>query len=110
MSLAILGLFKAVAPLFPTSTRRFAPAGSMGLLGLTAPVAHQASNTPTAHSRPTSPRANALPLRVTRLLDQGCSSASAGRMVMSGSFADVCAELDRLVALESAREATRTRH
>jgi hypothetical protein len=31
-------------------------------------------------------------------------------MVMSGSFADVCAELDRLVALESAREATRTRH
>jgi hypothetical protein len=51
-----------------------------------------------------------LPLRVTRLLDQGCPSASAGRMVMSGSFADVCAELDRLVALESAREATRTRH
>ncbi|MEY4155553.1 MAG: hypothetical protein RJB64_274, partial [Pseudomonadota bacterium] len=26
MSLAILGLFKAIAPLFPTSTRRFAPA------------------------------------------------------------------------------------
>jgi len=109
MSLAILGLFKAIAPLFPTSTRRFAPAGSMGLLGLTAPTVCQAS-TPAADARPVTTRANALPLRVTRLLDQGCPSASAGRMVMSGSFADVCAELDRLVALESAREATRTRH
>ena len=110
MSLAILGLFKAIAPLFPTSTRRFAPAGSMGLLGHTAPTVRQVTSTPAADARPAATRANALPLRVTRLLDQGCPSASAGRMVMSGSFADVCAELDRLVALESAREATRTRH
>jgi DNA-binding SARP family transcriptional activator len=31
-------------------------------------------------------------------------------MVMSGRFDDVCAELDRLVALESAREAARHHH
>ncbi len=110
MSLAILGLFKAISPFFPTSTRRFAPAGGMGLLGHSAQDASQPRLSPAPHARPTPQRAAALPLRVTRLLDQGSPSASAGRMVMSGSFADVCAELDRLVALESAREATRTRH
>jgi hypothetical protein len=109
MSLAILGLFKAFAPLFPNNTRRFAPAGSMGLTATTLQTGLPKHN-PTRPAQPTRPRAVAMPLRVTRLLDQGCPSASAGRMVMSGSFADVCAELDRLVALESAREGTRTRH
>ncbi len=109
MSLAILGLFKAIAPLFPTSTRRFVPAGSVGMLAHAAPSASLSASNPPLSTRQAAQRA-AVPLRVTRLLDQGCPSASAGRMVMSGSFADVCAELDRLVALESAREATRTRH
>jgi len=40
------------------------------------------------------------PLRVIRVLDT--SSASEGRMFMSGRMADVCAELDRLAALEAA--------
>jgi hypothetical protein len=109
MSLAILGLFKAFAPLFPTNTRRFAPAGSMGLTATSLQPGIPMSNT-ARHAQSTRPRVASMPLRVTRLLDQGCPSASAGRMVMSGSFADVCAELDRLVALESAREGTRTRH
>jgi hypothetical protein len=110
MSLAILGLFKALSPLFPTGTRRFAPAGGMGRLGHAVHGVGQPLQHVMAPIRPTTPRAAALPLRVTRVLDQGCPGTSAGRMVMSGSFADVCAELDRLVALESAREATRTRH
>ena len=42
------------------------------------------------------------PLRVVRVLEAGCGAASAGRMFMSGRMADVCAELDRLAALEAA--------
>jgi hypothetical protein len=41
------------------------------------------------------------PLRVVRVVD-GCQApASAGRMVISGRMADVCAELDRLAAIEA---------
>jgi hypothetical protein len=40
-------------------------------------------------------------LRVVRFAEQGDSAHSAGRMVISGRMADVCAELDRLVALEA---------
>ena len=101
MSLAILGLFKALSPLFPNPTRRFVPADLASSLGarVAAPVT-AASSSLRSHR----------PLRVTRLVDQGSHAASAGRMVMSGRFEDVCAELDRLVELESAREATRIRH
>ena len=40
------------------------------------------------------------PLRVVRMLDAQPSRSSSGRMVISGRMADVCAELDRLAALE----------
>ena len=40
------------------------------------------------------------PLRVVRMLDAPASRSSSGRMVISGRMADVCAELDRLAALE----------
>jgi len=42
------------------------------------------------------------PLRIVRIMEAGQPPAHAGRMVISGRIADVCAELDRL----SAREAT----
>jgi hypothetical protein len=42
------------------------------------------------------------PLRVIRVLDAPQKSAGAGRMLMSGCMSDVCAELDRLAALEAA--------
>ena len=42
------------------------------------------------------------PLRVLRVVDAGHAPSTAGRMVISGRMADVCAELDRLVALEAA--------
>jgi hypothetical protein len=42
------------------------------------------------------------PLRVVRVVDGTGAVASAGRMVISGRMADVCAELDRLAALEAA--------
>lgn len=49
-----------------------------------------------------SAHAKARPLRVVRVVDAAHSPASAGRMVISGRMADVCAELDRLAALEAA--------
>lgn len=42
------------------------------------------------------------PLRVLRVVDDGHAPCTAGRMVISGRMADVCAELDRLAALEAA--------
>ncbi len=41
------------------------------------------------------------PLRIVRILEPSTPRAAAGRMVISGRFADVCAELDRLAAQES---------
>jgi hypothetical protein len=45
--------------------------------------------------------APAKPLRVVRVLEPSASRTVAGRMVISGRLADVCAELDRLAALEA---------
>jgi hypothetical protein len=42
------------------------------------------------------------PLRVVRVLDACPAHSGAGRMVISGRMADVCAELDRLAELEAA--------
>ncbi len=42
-----------------------------------------------------------LPLRVARVMETQHNRAQAGRMVISGRMADVCAELDRLAELEN---------
>lgn len=42
-------------------------------------------------------------LRVLRVTENGQRTMGAGRMVISGRMADVCAELDRLAALEAAQ-------
>lgn len=44
----------------------------------------------------------ARPLRVVRVVDGKGQQRSASRVVISGRMADVCAELDRLAALEAA--------
>jgi hypothetical protein len=41
------------------------------------------------------------PLRVVRVLEPSAPRSTAGRMVISGRLVDVCAELDRLAALEA---------
>ena len=43
------------------------------------------------------------PVRVVRVVEACNVPASAGRMVISGRMADVCAELDRLAAIEARR-------
>jgi len=67
----------------------------------TAAIASVATST-AAGSRPTaaSPRG----LRVMRLVDPSCPDRRASaRLILSGPLDQVCAELDRLVALEAAR-------
>jgi len=44
-------------------------------------------------------------LRVIRVVEAGQAQAAAGRILMSGRMADVCAELDRMVERESAMHA-----
>ncbi len=44
------------------------------------------------------------PLRVIRVVEAGQASALAGRILMSGRMADVCAELDRMVEREAAMQ------
>jgi hypothetical protein len=55
---------------------------------------------PSAHAHAHAPYARRL--RVLRVVDAGHAPSTAGRMVISGRMADVCAELDRLAALEGA--------
>jgi hypothetical protein len=50
------------------------------------------------HSAPVTPA-----LRVLRVTESGQGVKGAGRMVISGRMADVCAELDRLAALEASQ-------
>jgi hypothetical protein len=61
---------------------------------------------PSPASRPGSP-AGVRPLRVVQTVHAGPSAQRGGGMVMSGRMADVCAELERLAALEDASAVTR---
>jgi hypothetical protein len=47
-------------------------------------------------------------LRVLRVSEHGQTPHCAGRMLISGRMSDVCAELDRLVALEAQKKPTLT--
>jgi len=42
------------------------------------------------------------PLRVVRIVEPARAAKDAGRMRISGRMADVCAEIDRLAAIEAA--------
>ena len=64
---------------------------------------------PRSQAAASCPARVARPLRVVRVLDASAGRApvaGAGRMVISGRMADVCAELDRLAALESGTAST----
>jgi hypothetical protein len=77
------------------------------------PRRHATGATAAAHQSPTAPAAAAirkLPLkspggsrlRVVREFDSNVGPACAGRMVISGRMADVCAELERMAQREAA--------
>ena len=88
MSLAVLGLFRLFSPVFKPS-RHFLPPQAL-------------RSVEPSFSAPAAPAVMHKPLRVTRIVDDAAPRHTAGRMVISGSMREVCAELDRLVALESA--------
>jgi hypothetical protein len=57
---------------------------------------------PPTDAKPTLRAASQIPLRIVRILEADHAPANVGRMVISGRMSDVCAELDRLAARESA--------
>jgi hypothetical protein len=64
---------------------------------------HGSAHTRAAAAHATAPRSCVRrPLRVVRVLEACPAPSGAGRMVISGRMADVCAELDRLAELEAA--------
>ena len=102
--LALSGLFQGL-----TSFQRAAPAPRPRPAGRIHPVwtvRHPKCKTMAASLTSSKAMAIAPTLRVLRVAENGPRSDCAGRMVISGRMADVCAELDRLVALEAAQ----TRH
>jgi hypothetical protein len=68
------------------------------------PVASGPVRSPTQGTEPGRPARCAPALRVVRNIETGIPVGSTGRMVISGRMADVCAELDRLAAIESSRQ------
>lgn len=56
-------------------------------------------------SKPLLKSASPSRLRVVREFDSNVSPSCAGRMVISGRMADVCAELDRMAQREAAVQA-----
>lgn len=104
MTVAFLGVHRLINKMVHTCSQ-FSESSTTtrNLTGVVASAVHPApgqaqSNWPMATG--TEQRAT-IPLKVLRLLDTQSSPLSAGRMVMSGRFADVCAELDRITELQS---------
>ena len=91
------GLLRWVVPgVPPTARRQTAPKSSPRAFTRDV-IASQ--NQPTGHGDQNLIRlAQRRPLRVVRIIEAGQTPMQVGRMVISGRMADVCAELDRLVA------------
>lgn len=83
-------------------------AGAQRALRMARPSVARPALTPRPVSAICSTRPAAL--RVVRVCEAQQRPGEMGRLVISGRMADVCAELDRLVAHEAAREAQATRH
>ncbi|PUE07054.1 hypothetical protein B9Z51_14255 [Limnohabitans sp. T6-5] len=83
----------------PTSAKRLRPVWPTRH----ATCAPSPSQTMTRMNMPNAPASmpSARPLRVMRISESDQRTTGAGRMVISGRMADVCAELDRLAALEA---------
>lgn len=76
--------------------------GIAGKVRRPAPAIHGLATLPSqAPSLQPRPSAVVRPLRIVRVVDASQGRAQAGRMVISGRLADVCAELERLAAQES---------
>ena len=94
MSLAIWSIFKMMSPFYSLN-----PVPQTQELTTATRTVRRPAHLTLAANRV------AKPLRVARVQDDMSPPDRAGRMVMSGRMDEVCAELDRLVQLESRRQA-----
>ena len=96
------GSVNAVLPMQRTSLRQIQiPRKEDTHTSLKAESALKLVATCTQNTRPSRPF-NKNVVRVVQVREPGQARSCVGRMVMSGRMADVCAELDRLVAREAA--------
>ncbi len=98
MGIAVLTLADLLSPLQALATRWMAPRRR----ARSSELRYVAIRPGCAADKPQGSYAarTARPLRVVRMVDS-CASRGNGRVVISGRMADVCAELDRLAALEA---------
>ncbi|MDR6535495.1 hypothetical protein [Variovorax soli] len=100
MGIALLSLVDFFTPLQSLASR-WMPSRRRSVSGL-----RYVGIRPGCAARPSVPAsrlsAPARPLRVVRTVDAQPNGTGRGRVVISGRMADVCAELDRLAALEAA--------
>lgn len=76
-------------------------AAAMPVIRPVFPLRTAASTTPRSVSAKPPRRVKRSPLRVIRIVEAGQASTLAGRILISGRMADVCAELDRMVEREA---------
>ena len=88
----------------PSGTATYTPSWSSSAAPSAAVLCKIAPRNGETHVTPgNSPMAKkVMPLRVLRVVEKGQPRSCTGRLVISGRMADVCAELDRLVAREAA--------
>jgi hypothetical protein len=92
------GAFKPTGARVPLRTQASAPISR--LVGATPSGAARVSRMTYPQPRQTVVAQPIHRVRVVRNVDSSLPADRAGRMVVSGRFADVCAELDRLAAIE----------
>ncbi len=104
--LAFSGLFQGLSSLHRASPVAVKPQRSKAYLRPVWATRQPACGPLAARNAPqpqSSPAVATPALRVVRVTDSDQRVKGAGRMVISGRMADVCAELDRLAALEAAQ-------
>ena len=89
-----LGMRSAVRSAAPTAVPHAAPHSASGSAVLRTSRITYPSTMPHISAKPIHR------VRVVRNIDAALPADRAGRMVVSGRFADVCAELDRLASME----------
>ncbi|MDM0073024.1 hypothetical protein QTH90_01435 [Variovorax sp. J2P1-59] len=109
MGIALLSIVDLFTPLqslasrwIPARSSRRVSSSGLRYVGVRPSCAARQATTTQA----TAPTAR--PLRVVRMVDAQQPGCHQSRVVISGRMADVCAELDRLVALEAAGTAPRS--
>ena len=85
---------------FSKSVRAQRAAGQLALPFSSGPAPSPRETAQAGKARPHSPTPSRL--RIVREFDANVSPACAGRMVISGRMADVCAELERMAQREAA--------